>query len=78
MYYEDDNDDIVEDWSSVNLDIYEERAEDVLAAAMNIESANENLGREIDAMKRLVDNLRHYRIKFEELDKIKKEAKSLL
>lgn len=48
---------------------YEETAEEIITAALNVEQSNELLDKEIESMKKLVDNLRRYNKKLDELRK---------
>ena len=56
----------------------EESAEEILTAAINVEHSSEILDAEVESLKRLIDNLRKYNKKLDEVRKHLKEADSLI
>lgn len=56
------------------IENYEESIEEILTMALNVEEANEIIDKEIDGLKKLIDNLREYDKK---LNKVGQQAKEL-
>lgn len=57
---------------------YEETAEEIITTALNVEQSNELLDKEIESMKKLVDNLRRYNKKLDELRKQVRQVSDLV
>lgn len=57
---------------------YEETAEEIITTALNVEQSNELIDMEIESMKKLVDNLRRYNKKLDELRKQVRQVSDLV
>lgn len=69
---------VVIDGISSRISDYEETAEEILTAAINVEHSNELLDAEVEALKKLIDNLRSYDKKLNDVRKHVKEVSKYL